>query len=171
MSWGRYLVFSITPICWLRSMSSISCFCRIFSLPTVCLMNTCWSRSRTFGRSSKSLIRHLRGGRRSTERQGKDLYSRHLVISVNIYYSHRKDKHTHLQMKSLNSSDQSSGWWRVGGGFLLKEEMEKINGKIRWDGIHAGRVENKRLEELGHLEAATSDPQSRAAGWYRYRWL
>lgn len=25
---------------------------------------------------------------------------------------------THLQIKSLKWSDQSSGWWRVGGGFL-----------------------------------------------------
>lgn len=45
--------------------------------------------------------------------------------------TNKSDVHTHLQMKSLKPSDQSSGWWRVGGGFLLKEEMEKINGKIR----------------------------------------
>lgn len=38
---------------------------------------------------------------------------------------------TDLQMKSLKPSDQSSGWWRVGGGFLSSGEMEKINGKIR----------------------------------------
>lgn len=38
---------------------------------------------------------------------------------------------TDLQMKSLKASDQSSGWWRVGGGFLSGGEMEKINGKIR----------------------------------------
>lgn len=60
----HYLVFSISPICWLRSVSSMSCFCRIFSLPTVCLMNTCCRRSSTLGLSSKSLIRHLRGRRR-----------------------------------------------------------------------------------------------------------
>lgn len=67
-----------------------------------------------------------------------DLYSKGVwlcSICVNIYYSQRRNKHTgirtHLQMKSLKSSDQSSGWWRVGGGFLLREGMEKINGKIR----------------------------------------
>lgn len=53
---------------------------------------------------------------------------------------------THLQMKSLKSSDQSSGWCRVGGGFLLGEEMEKINGKIRCDGMGftPATPENKR---------------------------
>jgi len=56
-----YLVFSITPICWLRSISSISCFCNILSRPTICLMKTCWRRSNTLGLSSKSFIRHLKG--------------------------------------------------------------------------------------------------------------
>lgn len=93
----QYLVFSMTPICWLRSMSSINCFCSIFSLPTVCLMNTCCSRSSTFGLSSKSLIRHLWGGEKKRERRRKgnllDLYSNYIwlsTVSVNIYYSGRK---------------------------------------------------------------------------------
>lgn len=80
-----------------------------------------------------------------------DLYSNYIrlcTVRVNVYYSQRHNKqgsiHTHLQMKSLKLSDQSSGWWRVGGGFLLEEGMEKINGKIRWDGIYAGGPENKR---------------------------
>lgn len=58
---SNYLVFSITPICWLRSISSISCFCSVFSRPTICLMKTCWRRSNTLGLSSKSFIRHLKG--------------------------------------------------------------------------------------------------------------
>lgn len=62
-------------------------------------------------------------------------------FSVNIFIPHRSGEtcgHTYLQIKSLKSSDQSSGWWRVGGGFLLKEEIEKINRKIRRD-ICGGR--------------------------------
>lgn len=58
---SNYLVFSIMPICWLRSISSISCFCSVFSRPTICLMKTCWRRSNTLGLSSKSFIRHLKG--------------------------------------------------------------------------------------------------------------
>lgn len=147
----------MTPICWLRSMSSINCFCSIFSLPTVCLMNTCWSRSSTFGLSSKSLIRHLWGevgeegkGRSRSAMHFLDLNSKHLVfaLSVEIFIIRRGNHlqkaqsfHTHLQMKSLKLSDQSSGWWRVGGGFLFKrKEWEKINGEIRRDEIYTARA-------------------------------
>ena len=123
---GRYLVFSMTPICWLRSMSSISCFCRTLSRPLVRLMNTCWSRSSTFGLSSKSLIRHL-PGRKEEESRGRFLgfiFKLNAVIFCQCKYllfTNRSSSHTHLQMKSLKLSDQSSGWWRVGGGFLRKE--------------------------------------------------
>lgn len=141
----QYLVFSMIPICWFRSMSSINCFCSILSLPTICLMNTCCRRSSTFGLSSKSLIRHLWGG--GNKDMGVEEAQRlswiniqniwFCIISGIIYHSQKDNKHpsihTHLQMKSLKSSDQSSGWRSVGGGFLLKEEMKKINGKIRWD--------------------------------------
>lgn len=59
-----------------------------------------------------------------------DLYSNALFV-VHGRVNKQGSLRTHLQMKSLKLSDQSSGWWRVGGGFLLKEGMEKINGKIR----------------------------------------
>lgn len=137
----------------MRSISSINCFWSTFSLPTICLMNTCWSRSSTFGLSSKSLIRHLQNGKeRAEEAEGNflDLYSNYIRLcthTVNIYSLQRHDKQgsilTHLQMKSLKFSDQSSGWWRVGGGFLFKGGIEKINGKIRWDLIYTGRPENR----------------------------
>lgn len=49
-------------------------------------------------------------------------------------------------MKSLKLSDQSSGWWRVGGGFLLKEEMEKDKweDKMRSDSLR--RAAEKKAE-------------------------
>lgn len=78
--------------------------------------------------------------KRAEEAEGNflDLYSNYIRLCtrrVNIYSLQRHDKQgsilTHLQMKSLKLSDQISGWWRVGGGFLFKGGMEKINGKIR----------------------------------------
>lgn len=114
------LVFSTAPICWLRWMSSTSRFCRTFSLPAHCWMKLCCSRSSTLGRSSKSLIRHLRGGPERSRR--------FTPKSLQIF---AQAAQTDLQMKWLKASDQSSGWWRVGGGFLSEEQMEKINGKIR----------------------------------------
>lgn len=63
------------------------------------------------------------------EAEGQSLgfiFKLHLVKYCQCKYlllreENRSSIHTHLQMKSLKSSDQSSGWWRVGGGFLLKE--------------------------------------------------
>lgn len=82
------------------------------------------------------------------------------TICVNIYYSQRlhehSSSHTHLQMKSLKLSDQSSGWWRVGGGFLLKEGMEKINGKIRLDGIFAGGAGEQKADGAEWNDGAKS---------------
>ncbi len=148
MHFRQYLVFSMTPICWLRSMSSINCFCSIFSLPTICLMNTCCSRSSTFGLSSKSLIKHLWGGGRKGKRRTSEVnfleitFKVHLVTYCQCKYlfynrgiTNIAASITHLQMKSLKSSDQSSGWWRVGGGFLLKGRngKDKWKDKMRWD--------------------------------------
>lgn len=83
-------------------------------------MKLCCSRSSTLGRSSKSLIRHLRGG--------PERFWRFRPKTLEVSDQAAR---TDLQIKSLKASDQSSGWWRVGGGFLSKGEMEKINGKIR----------------------------------------
>lgn len=78
-------------------MSSINCFCRIFSLPTICLMKTCWSRSSTFGLSSKSLIRHLPGGR-ETKSEGWEscffFYSKHLVMCKHLLFREEWETHS-----------------------------------------------------------------------------
>lgn len=69
-----------------------------------------------------------------------------------MYHSQRHNKHAsirpHLQMKSLKSSDQSSGWWRVGGGFLLKESngKDKWKDKMRWDLQRRGGEQKAKAE-------------------------
>lgn len=47
-------------------------------------------------------------------------------------------------MKSLKASDQSSGWWRVGGGFLSGGEMGPMSREIRGD---SGRRE---IQTINH---------------------
>ena len=83
-----YLVFSMFPSCWLRSMCSIKCFCRTFSLPRICWRKTCWRRSRTLGRSSKSLIRHLDDRRGRTEKKTffAELSSNQVVCHHYFFY-------------------------------------------------------------------------------------